>query len=125
MFDASASKHNPKPPDSAVRLAGATLVTVLGPVVDFRLYNCLRCELERDTRAGIEEILLDCSSIEKLSASGIAAFIGLGALARERCIRLLMFEPPLGIRDQLLPLLPDALWMNPSLSNTVQSGRLH
>ncbi|MEJ2761588.1 MAG: hypothetical protein P8126_08655 [Gammaproteobacteria bacterium] len=125
MFDTTASKHAEHPSDSAVRLDGDTLVTVLGPVVDFCFYNDVRREIERDTRAVIEQILVDCSSVEKLNASGIAAFIGLDALARERCIRLLIFEPHLGIRKQLRPLLPNALWMHAFLADAGHPRRPH
>lgn len=93
-------------------LDGNTLVITLPAVIDLSLYTSLYYELEKPAGNAAQQILLDFSSVTKLCASGIAAFISLSRLAQERRIRLLILDPPIGVSRQLDPILPAATWID-------------
>ncbi len=91
---------------------GDVLVMTLPAVVDLSLYSDLYRHLEAADHRSIQQILLDFSAVEKLCASGIAAFISLGRLSQDLRIRLLILDPPLGVSRQLDPVLPAATWID-------------
>ena len=97
--------------EAGVFLDGDTLVMTIPATLDLSLYTTLRHRLRGAGLDGIRHILLDFSRVKTLCPSGIAAFRSLGKLAEERYIRVLMLDPPAGIRRQLAALLSNAPWL--------------
>lgn len=112
MYNTPLPEDGTRKPDSFTFIDGDTLVTVLPPVVDFHRVKQLQYDITCGDGHLPRKILLDFSTVEKLTATGISAIIGLGLAAAEQGITLLMLEPSPGIRGQLQPLLPAAAWLD-------------
>jgi hypothetical protein len=112
MFNTNLPGDEKRKPDSRTFTDGDTLVTVLPSVVDFHCVIQLQQEIDRTGGGPLKKILFDFSPVQKLTATGISAFIGLGMFSLEKGIELLMLESSTGIRGQLAPLLPAAVWID-------------
>lgn len=101
---------------------GNILVVTLPPIVDLSLYTTLYGNIQKVGDQTLLQILLDCSRVEKLCASGIAAFISLSRLTREKRIGLLILDPPVGVGRQLDPVVPNATWIDSYQEAAVGGG---
>lgn len=90
---------------------GNTLVILIPAVVDLSINTVLRQANEFIAKECITQILIDCSSVKQIRASGLAVLMNLSNFARQYKIRVLMLEASREVHDRLAPRLPDAVWL--------------
>ncbi|MEX2523680.1 MAG: STAS domain-containing protein [Gammaproteobacteria bacterium] len=119
MSYVNAVANTSKPAESWMFQDGNVLAVIVPSIVDLGLYTSLCRSIPASDDQTVQQILLDCSHVDKLCVSGIAALISLDRLCRDRRIRLMILDPAAGISRQLDPILPNATWIDSCQQDTV------
>lgn len=103
---------DPQPAEYESLVEGDKLIMVLPSIIDQHLYTEVCRELDNVGEDSIRQILFDCSSVKRLSPSGLTAFRKLGEFARDQLIRILILGASIEVSEQLDQLLPRATWVD-------------